>query len=109
MARVEVFTGPERRRRWSEEQKRATVAASLAPGAVVADVGIGDAVRHALVAERVNQPIEDRRRIVSLHRGDDAVSRQADSGVVDNAQRARDLADEPHQPDCSAKPRRIRN
>jgi transposase len=38
MARVEVFTGPERRRRWSEEQKRAIVAASLAPGAVVADV-----------------------------------------------------------------------
>lgn len=35
MARVEVITGPERRRRWSEEQKRAIVAASLAPGAVV--------------------------------------------------------------------------
>jgi transposase len=38
MARVEVITGPERRRRWSEEQKRAIVAASLAPGAVVADI-----------------------------------------------------------------------
>jgi len=38
MARVEVITGPERRRRWSEEEKRAIVAASLAPGAVVADV-----------------------------------------------------------------------
>lgn len=38
MARVEVITGPERRRHWSEEQKRAIVAASLAPGAVVADV-----------------------------------------------------------------------
>jgi transposase len=38
MARVEVITGPERRRRWSEDQKRAIVAASLAPGAVVADV-----------------------------------------------------------------------
>jgi hypothetical protein len=36
MARVEVITGPERRRRWSAEQKRAIVAASLcvrcAPG-----------------------------------------------------------------------------
>ena len=31
MARVEVITGPERRRRWSEEQKRVIVAASLAP------------------------------------------------------------------------------
>ena len=38
MARVEVLTGPERRRRWSEEQKRAIVAASLAPGAVVSEV-----------------------------------------------------------------------
>ena len=38
MARVDVFTGPERRRRWSEEQKRAIVAGSLAPGAVVSEV-----------------------------------------------------------------------
>jgi|SRR5579864_3434362 len=51
MARVEVITGSERRRRWSEEQKRAIVAASLAPGAVVsevarrADVGPGQIYR----------------------------------------------------------------
>ena len=51
MARVEVLTGPERRRRWSEEQKRAIVAASLAPGAVIsevarrADVGAGQIYR----------------------------------------------------------------
>ena len=38
MARVEVITGRERRRRWSEEQKRAIVAASLVPGAAVSDV-----------------------------------------------------------------------
>ena len=38
MARVEVITGPERRRRWTEEQKRAIVAASLEPGAVVVEV-----------------------------------------------------------------------
>jgi transposase-like protein len=38
MARVEVLTGPERRRRWSEEQKRAIVTASFAPGAVVSKV-----------------------------------------------------------------------
>jgi transposase len=38
MARIEIFTGPERRRSWSEEQKRAIVAASFAPGAIVADV-----------------------------------------------------------------------
>ena len=38
MARVEVITGPERRRRWSDEQKEAIVGASLEPGAVIADV-----------------------------------------------------------------------
>ena len=38
MARFEVITGPERRRRWSEDQKRAIVAESLAPGAVISEV-----------------------------------------------------------------------
>jgi transposase len=38
MARVEVITGPERRRRWSAEQKRAIVAESLAPGAIVTEI-----------------------------------------------------------------------
>jgi transposase len=38
MARVEMITGPERRRRWSEEQKRAIVAESLAPGAIISEV-----------------------------------------------------------------------
>jgi transposase len=38
MARVEVITGRERRRRWSEEEKRAIVAESLAPGASVSEV-----------------------------------------------------------------------
>lgn len=38
MARVELITGPERRRRWSDEQKRSIVAASFAPGAVVCEV-----------------------------------------------------------------------
>ena len=38
MARVEVITGRERRRRWTEDQKRAIVSASFAPGAMVSDV-----------------------------------------------------------------------
>jgi transposase len=38
MARFEVITGPERRRRWSEDQKRAIVAESFVPGAVVSEV-----------------------------------------------------------------------
>src|ERR1051326_8212385 len=38
MARVEVITGRERRRRWTEEQKRAIVAKSFEPGANVSEV-----------------------------------------------------------------------
>ena len=38
MSRVEVLSGPERRRRWSEDQKRAIVAEAFAPGASVSDV-----------------------------------------------------------------------
>ena len=34
MARYQLISGPERRRRWSEEQKRALVAAAFAPGAI---------------------------------------------------------------------------
>jgi transposase len=35
---MEIITGPERRRSWSEEQKRAIVDAAFARGAIVADV-----------------------------------------------------------------------
>jgi transposase len=38
VASVEVLASPERRRRWSSEQKQAIVAAAFAPGAVVRDV-----------------------------------------------------------------------
>lgn len=36
--RVEVLTGPERRRKWSDETKSAIVAEALADGVVVSDV-----------------------------------------------------------------------
>jgi transposase len=38
VTRVEVLVGPERRRRWSVEQKQEIVAAAFGPGAVVRDV-----------------------------------------------------------------------
>ena len=38
MQAVEVLSGPERRRRWSIEQKRAIVTAAFKPGAVVREV-----------------------------------------------------------------------
>ena len=38
MAQMQLITGVDRRRRWSDEQKRAIVAAAFAPGAVVTEV-----------------------------------------------------------------------
>ena len=38
MSQVQIITGPERHRRWSEEQKQTLVAAAFAPGAVVVEV-----------------------------------------------------------------------
>jgi transposase len=38
MSRVEVLSGPERRRRWSAEEKRSIVAEAFAPGASVCEV-----------------------------------------------------------------------
>jgi transposase len=38
MSRIEVLSGPERRRRWSEDQKQAIVAEAFAPGASVREV-----------------------------------------------------------------------
>jgi len=38
MSRIEVLSGPERRRRWSAEQKQSIVAEAFAPGASVSEV-----------------------------------------------------------------------
>ena len=38
MAQIEVLSSPERRRRWSAEQKRSIVAEAFAPGASVCEV-----------------------------------------------------------------------
>ena len=38
MSRIEVLSGPERRRRWSAEQKRSIIAEAFAPGATVCEV-----------------------------------------------------------------------
>jgi transposase len=38
MAHVMLMTGPERRRRWSSEERRVILMAAFTPGAVVADV-----------------------------------------------------------------------
>jgi transposase len=38
MTKYQLLSSPERRRRWSAEQKRALVTAAFAPGAIVSDV-----------------------------------------------------------------------
>ena len=38
MAQMTVLTGPERRRRWSEDEQRQILAAAFAPGAIVREV-----------------------------------------------------------------------
>ncbi|WP_316979221.1 IS66-like element accessory protein TnpA [Shumkonia mesophila] len=49
MAQVHILTGPERRRTWSEEQKRTIVAATFAPGALVSHVARQADVHPSLV------------------------------------------------------------
>src|SRR5258708_35075163 len=38
MSQMTLLTGPERRRRWSEDERRLILAAAFAPGAIVADI-----------------------------------------------------------------------
>lgn len=55
--RIEVLTGAERRRRWSDEAKARIVAESLAPGAVVAEV----ARRHDVSGQQLHTWRKDAR------------------------------------------------
>jgi hypothetical protein len=48
-------------------------------------VAVSDAVRNTLIAEGIDQPVENPRRVVPLHRRDDTVPRQADPRIVDYA------------------------
>jgi transposase len=38
MSQMTLLTGPERRRRWSEDERRQILTAAFAPGAIVADI-----------------------------------------------------------------------
>jgi transposase len=49
MAQVQVITGVERRRRWSEEQKREIVEAAFAPGANVAAIARQADINNGLI------------------------------------------------------------
>ena len=56
MASVEVLTGPERRRRWSNEQKQAIIAAAFKPGAVVRDVARQAGVTQPSIHRSTSKP-----------------------------------------------------
>jgi transposase len=49
MTKVQILTGVERRRRWSEEQKREIVKAAFAPGAKVSEVARQADVHNAVI------------------------------------------------------------
>jgi|SRR5580693_93877 transposase len=49
MAQMTVFTGPERRRRWSEDDRRRILTAAFSPGAVVVAVARQFDVSTALI------------------------------------------------------------
>ena len=49
MAQMTVFTGPERRRRWSEDDRRRILASAFSPGAVVSEVARQFDVSTALI------------------------------------------------------------
>jgi hypothetical protein len=52
-----------------------------------------------LIAEAINQPIEDHRRTASANSGNHPVLRQADTAIVDEAGTAGCSADRAHKPD----------
>lgn len=49
MGQITVFSGPERRRRWSEDERRLILAEAFSPGACVAEVARRHDVSTALV------------------------------------------------------------
>lgn len=51
MAHISLITGPERRRRWRDEEKLAILAEAFSPGAIVTDV----ARRHEVATSLVYQ------------------------------------------------------
>jgi transposase len=59
MSRAEVLSGPERRRRWSAEEKQSIVAEAFAPGASVSEV----ARRRDVVASQIYRWRRDHRMV----------------------------------------------
>jgi transposase len=74
MAQVTIMTGPERRRRWGEGDRREILAAAFAPGAIVADVSRRYEVSTSLIYKW-------RRQMIAAH----AVASFVPAVMVDHA------------------------
>ena len=62
MGQITVFSGPERRRRWSEEERAQILAEAFSPGACVADVARRHDVSMALIytwRSKLLQPVAE--------------------------------------------------
>ena len=62
MGQITVFSGPERRRRWSEEERIQILAEAFSPGACVADVARRHDVSTALIyswRNKLRQPVAE--------------------------------------------------
>ena len=62
-------------------------------------VAVSDAIRDPLIAEYLDQPIENNRGVVAANRSDYTAPGQPDPGVFDQRWRTRCLADAPDQLD----------
>lgn len=72
MGQMTVFGGPERRRRWSEEERLQILAEAFAPGAFVAQVARRHDVSTALIytwRRKLCQPVEESGTSISAGAG----------------------------------------
>jgi transposase len=83
--RIEVLTGPGRRRKWSDDEKAKVVAETLAPGAVVAEV----ARRWQVCPQQVFTWRREARSARAMPLGFVPIIADAPAGVVDAACPAR--------------------
>ena len=59
MAQITLLTGPERRRRWSDDERRRILAAAFAPNAIVANISRQFEVSTSLIYKWRQQALAD--------------------------------------------------
>ena len=85
MGQITVFSGPERRRRWSEEERVQILTEAFFPGACVAEVARRHDVSSALIytwRNKLRQVVADPDFAEAVVVGDDAQSPIAPPGII---------------------------